>query len=61
MTEMEKELLCQFKILSDAEKDLFLHQLGQFNYKKERTSGGRYREVRKMCGLDPWDYDREGV
>ena len=57
---MEEEMLSQFNALSDAEKDLFLHQLGQFNYRQERISGGRYREIRKMCGLDPWDYDRDG-
>lgn len=38
-----------------------LMKIAQLAYDNELISGGRYREIRKMCGLDPWDYDREGL
>lgn len=38
-----------------------LHQLAFFNFQNGNISGGRYRECRKLCGLDPWDYERTGA
>lgn len=49
------------KLWSDDEMKEKLIELGEFAFKEaEAITGGRYREVRKMCGLDPWDYERTG-